>query len=53
MIGTFDLNFEKMLIKDRAKELYEELKEDADKRFLERDWYINTFVNELIRLNKE
>ncbi len=36
MIGTFDLSFEKMLIKDRAKELYKELEEDANRRYLEK-----------------
>lgn len=39
MIGTFDLNFEKILIKELAEEIYESITSMADSRCLEKDLF--------------
>ena len=47
MIGTFDLNFEKQLIKNYAEETYEFLIDRADSRQLEKDFVFQEFLKQL------
>ncbi len=44
---VFDMNFENKLIKDYAKETYEEFLSHANRRKLEPEYVVNTFVSEL------
>lgn len=43
MIGTFDINFEKQIIKDDAKETFENLVYRANSRQLEKDFVFMNF----------
>lgn len=47
MIGTFDLNFEKILIKELAEEFYESITSMADSRCLEKDFVFQEVIKEL------
>ena len=47
MIGTFDLNFEKLLIKEFAEEIYESIVSMADSRCLEKDFVFQEVTKEL------
>ena len=47
MIGTFDLNFEKLLIKEFAEEIYESIVSMADSRCLEKDFVLREVTKEL------
>ncbi|WP_182440022.1 hypothetical protein [Blautia obeum] len=53
MIGTFDLNFEKQLIKNYAEETYEFLIDRADSRQLEKDFVFQEFLKQLNALAKK
>ena len=53
MIGTFDLNFEKQLIKNYAEETYEFLIDRADSRQLEKDFVFQEFLKQLNVLTKK
>lgn len=46
-MSNWDLNFENKLIKDYAKETYEEFLSHADRRQLEPDYVVNKFLSEL------
>ena len=55
MIGTFDINFEKQLIKGDAEEAYENLVYRANSRQLEKDFVFREFLkqfNALVKRNK-
>lgn len=55
MIGAFDINFEKLLIKKEAEECLENLMEHADRRELEKDFVFEEFLKQfkiLIKKNK-
>lgn len=47
MIGTFDLNFEKILIKKLAEEIYESITSMADSRCIEKDFIFQEVIKEL------
>mgnify|MGYP004494547719 FL=1 len=47
MIGTFDLNFEKILIKELAEEIYESITSMANSRCLEKDFVFQEVTKEL------
>lgn len=53
MIGTFDLNFEKILIKELAEEIYESITSMADSRCLEKDFVFQEVTKELNALAKK
>lgn len=53
MIGTFDLNFEKQLIKNYAEETYEFLIDRSDSRQLEKDFVFQEFLKQLNVLAKK
>ena len=53
MIGTFDLNFEKQIIKNYAEETYEFLIGRADSRQLEKDFVFREFLKQLNVLAKK
>jgi len=44
---VFDINFENELIKDYAKEIYEEFLSHADRRNLEPAYVVKKFISEL------
>lgn len=46
-MNDFNLNFENKLIKDYAKEIYEEFLSHADRRQLEPSYVVNKFLSEL------
>lgn len=55
MIGTFDINFEKQLIKGDAEEAYENLVYRANSRQLEKDFVFREFLkqfNALVKRNE-
>lgn len=55
MIGTFDINFEKELIKSDAEEAYDNCIYRAESRHLEKDFVIQEFINQftaLVRKNR-
>ena len=53
MIGTFDLNFEKILIKELAEEIYESITSMADSRCLEKDFVLQEVTKELKVIARE
>ena len=53
MIGTFDLNFEKILIKKLAEEIYESITSMADSRCLEKDFVFQEIIKELKVIARE
>lgn len=53
MIGIFDLNFEKQIIKTYAEETYEFLIDRADSRQLEKDFVFQEFSKQLNSLAKK
>lgn len=53
MIGTFDINFEKQLIKNDAEEVYENLVYRANSRQLEKDFVFEEFLKQLNALAKK
>lgn len=53
MIGTFDLNFEKILIKELAEEIYESITSMADSRCLEKDFVFQEVTKKLNALAKK
>lgn len=53
MIGTFDLNFEKKLIKELAEEIYESIISMADSRCLEKDFVLQEVTKELKVIARE
>lgn len=53
MIGTFDLNFEKTLIKELAEEIYESITSMADSRCLEKDFVFQEVAKELKVIARE
>lgn len=53
MIGTFDLNFEKILIKELAEEFYESITSMADSRCLEKDFVFQEVTKELKVIARE
>ena len=53
MIGTFDLNFEKILIKELAEEIYESITSMADSRCLEKDFVFQEVIKELKVIARE
>lgn len=52
-MSSWDLNFENQLIKDYAKETYEEFLSHADRRQLEPEYVVNKFLSELQSLARE
>ena len=52
-MSSWDLNFENKLIKDYAKETYEEFLSHADRRQLEPEYVVNKFLSELQSLARE
>ena len=55
MIGTFDINFEKELIKGDAEQAYEDCIYMAESKNLEKDFVFQEFINQfhaLVRKNK-
>lgn len=53
MIGTFDLNFEKILIKKLAEEIYGSITSMADSRCLEKDFVFQEVIKELKVIARE
>lgn len=53
MIGTFDINFEKQLIKDDAEEIFEDLVYRANSRQLEKDFVFQEFLKQFNKLTKK
>ena len=53
MIGTFDIDFEKQLIKDDAKETFENLIYRANSRQLEKDFVFREFLKQFNALAKK
>ena len=53
MIGTFDINFEKQLIKDDVEEAFENLVYRADSRKLEKDFVFHEFLKQFNELAKK
>ena len=53
MIGTFDINFEKQLIKGDAEETFENLVYRANSRQLEKDFVFEEFLKQLNALAKK
>lgn len=53
MVGTFDLNFEKQLIKKFAEEIYESIVSMADSRCLEKDFVLQEVTKELKAIARE
>ena len=55
IIGTFDINFEKELIKGDAEQAYEDCIYRAESRNLEKDFVFHEFINQfhaLVSKNK-
>lgn len=48
-----DMKFEDSLIKDYAKEIYEDFISHADRRKLETDYVVNKFISELQSLGRK
>ena len=46
-MSNWDIRFENQLIKDYAKEAYEEFLSHADRRNLEPEYVVNKFLSEL------
>lgn len=53
MIGTFDINFEKQLIKSDAEEAFENLVYRANSRQLEKDFVFQEFLKQFNTLAKK
>ena len=53
MIGTFDIDFEKQLIKSESEEIYETIMDRADSRQLERDFVFQEIMKQLNILGKK
>ena len=53
MIGIFDLNFEKILIKELAEEIYESITSMVDSRCLEKDFVFQEVTKELKVIARE
>ena len=53
MIGTFDIDFEKQLIKSESEEMYETIMDRADSRQLERDFVFPEIMKQLNILGKK
>lgn len=53
MIGTFDINFEKQLIKADAEETFENLIYRANSRQLEKDFVFQEFLKQFNALIKK
>lgn len=53
MIGTFDIDFEKQLIKDDAEEAFESLVYMANSRQLEKDFVFQEFLKQFNALVKK
>lgn len=53
MIGTFDINFEKQLIKADAEETFENLIYRANSRQLEKDFVFQEFLKQFNALVKK
>ena len=53
MIGTFDIDFEKQLIKSESEEMYETIMDRADSRQLERDFVFQEIMKQLNILGKK
>ena len=53
MIGSFDINFEKKLIKELAEEIYESIISMADLRYLEKDFVLQEVTKELKVIARE
>lgn len=53
MIGTFDLNFEKQLMKKFAEEIYESIVSMADSRCLEKGFVLQEVTKELKAIARE
>ena len=53
MIGTFDINFEKQLIKSDAEEVYESLVNRANSRQLEENFVFEEFLRQFKALVKK
>lgn len=53
MIGTFDIDFEKQLIKDDAEEAFESLVYRANSRQLEKDFVFQEFLKQFNALVKK
>lgn len=53
MIGTFDINFEKQLIKNDVEEVYEALVYRANSRQLEKDFVFEEFLRQFNTLVKK
>ena len=53
MIGTFDINFEKQLIKSDAEEAFENLVYRANSRQLEKDFVFQEFLKQFNALAKK
>ena len=53
MIGTFDIDLEKQLIKDDAKETFENLIYRANSRQLEKDFVFREFLKQFNALAKK
>ena len=52
-MSKWNLNFENKLIREYAKETYEEFLSHADRRQLEPDYVINKFLSELQSLARK
>ena len=53
MLGSFDVNFEKILIKELAEEIYESITSMADSRCLEKDFVFQEVIKELKVIARE
>lgn len=53
MIGIFNLDFEKILIKELAEEIYESIISMADSRCLEKDFVFQEVAKELKVIARE
>lgn len=53
MIGTFDINFEKELIKSDAEEVYDNCIYRAESRQLEKDFVCREFIKQFNALVKK
>ena len=53
MIGTFDINFEKQLIKGDAEEAFDNLVYRANSRNLEKDFVFQEFLKQFNELAKK
>lgn len=52
-LSDWDIRFENELIKDYAKETYDEFLSHADRRMLEQDYVVNKFLSELQSLARK